>query len=96
MDPLTNTKPIDYGKRLLPVVLDEMALSDPTHVLRMALTSSESQSFTSLTAAQLANAVNYMAHILDVLVSKASTIAFVRLQDFHTGLWSLRLLRQEG
>jgi len=94
-------KAIEYGKRLLPTVLDEMAIEEPTHVLGMSANSSTPPfMFSSLTAAQLANAVNCMAYRLDDLLGKvptgkpdSSTIAFVGLQDFRYWVMELAAMK---
>lgn len=91
----TNSKKINHGRRLLPQVLDELAVSDPEHVMGMMAKSADiSQGFNNLTALQLSKAIDYMAHCFDKLLGKVSDdtftpIVFIGLQDFR--YWAMEL-----
>jgi hypothetical protein len=83
-------QPINYGERLLPRILEDMAARGPDHFVALTPKSSTSLplSFTSISSSQLANAVNFTSYFLDKLLSNNSyetnaTLAFIGLRDFR-------------
>jgi len=90
-----NDNAIPHGRRLLPIVVEELATTDPDHILGMAAKSANiSLGFDSLTVSQLSRAVNYTAHWLDFILGEVPAgtflpIAFIGTQDFR--YWVIEL-----
>lgn len=82
-------KTFQHGRRLLPAILDDLAITDPDHICGMMAKSADiSEGFDELTMHKLFKAVNYMAHFLDNLLGKQppgtfTPIAFIGDQDFR-------------
>lgn len=76
----------NYGQRLLPQVIDETALENPSLVIGLTAKSSTTgetpYEFIPLTVSQFADAVNHMSHWLDGILGKDSkqVIGFIGLQ----------------
>ncbi|KFZ02077.1 hypothetical protein V500_00445 [Pseudogymnoascus sp. VKM F-4518 (FW-2643)] len=82
-----------HGTRLLPQVLDELASTDPNHVLGMAAKIDISEGFNSLTALQLSQAVNYTAHWLESHIGASHTIAYIGIHDFRYWVMELAAIK---
>jgi acyl-CoA synthetase (AMP-forming)/AMP-acid ligase II len=91
---------INYGERLLPRVLDDMAARNPDHIIALTPKSGTTLplSFTSISSSQLANAVNVTSYLLDKLLTNngyetKATIAFIGLQDFRYAVMELASMK---
>jgi len=92
--------PINYGERLLPQVLDNMAARDPDHIVVLTPKSGTTLplSFTSISSYQPANAVNFTSYLLDKLLTNNcyesnATIAFIGLQVFRYTVMELASMK---
>lgn len=64
---------IEYGKRLLPHVLDERARTNPEHVFAVVpKTSNLADGFREITIKSFARAVNEVAHRIDSTVGRST------------------------
>ena len=77
----------NYGFRLLPHVLDDLAASDPHRIHSIyPRTSSLTQGYRHVTMRELANAVNGFAHWLESAIGKSedfATVAYFGLSDIR-------------
>lgn len=73
-DATTPANSPEYGKRLLPTVIDELATEDPARVYASIPWDDDdlSNGFRDITYQQLANSINRAAHWLDLTLGKAS------------------------
>jgi len=82
-----------YGQRILPKLVDELAAATPNRVLGMIARSSDiSKGFIELSTTQLANAVNYTSWWIEDNIGKSSnfeTIAYLGATDFR--FWAIEL-----
>ncbi|TVY28697.1 Non-canonical non-ribosomal peptide synthetase [Lachnellula hyalina] len=82
-----------YGQRILPKLVDELAAATPNRVLGMIARSSDvSKGFIELSTTQLANAVNYTSWWIEDHIGKSSnfeTIAYLGATDFR--FWAIEL-----
>ncbi|TVY13347.1 Non-canonical non-ribosomal peptide synthetase FUB8 [Lachnellula arida] len=82
-----------YGQRILPKHVDELAAATPNRVLGMIARSSDiSKGFIELSTTQLANAVNYTSWWIEDQIGKSSnfeTIAYLGATDFR--FWAIEL-----
>lgn len=83
----------DVGGRLLPKVLDDLASTDPHHVLAMAAKIDNSEGFNSYTALQLSRAVNYTAHWLQSQIGLSHTVAYIGIHDFRYWVMELAAIK---
>lgn len=79
--------------RLAPQALDDLASTDPHHVLGMAAKIDISEGFDSYTALQLSQAVNFTAHWLESQIGMSHTIAFIGIQDFRYTVMELAAMK---
>lgn len=82
-----------YGERLLPQVVDQKSKSNPDHVLGLVARSENiSKGFSTITYAQIAQAVNFMSYWIDDIFPngrKSEVICFIGTQDFR--YWILEI-----
>ncbi|TVY44409.1 Non-canonical non-ribosomal peptide synthetase [Lachnellula subtilissima] len=82
-----------YGQRILPKLVDELAAATPNRVLGMMARSSDiSKGFIDLSTTQLANAVNYTSWWIEDHIGKSinfETIAYLGATDFR--FWAIEL-----
>ncbi|KFX89365.1 hypothetical protein V490_07071 [Pseudogymnoascus sp. VKM F-3557] len=83
----------DREPRLLPQVLDDLASTDPHHVLGMAAKIDISEGLHSYTALQFSQAVNYTAHWLESQVDLSHTIAYIGIHDFRYWIMELAAMK---
>ena len=81
MGSLPKTSKPEYGKRLLPNLVDDYARTDPDHVFAMVPKSSNfADGFQDITIRTFARAVSEVAHRIDSLAGKSTnfdTIAYI-------------------
>lgn len=91
------SKNTDSSIRLLPQALDKLAADAPDHVIGIIANpgTMPNLSFTSLSSAQMANAVNFTAHWLHSLLDKDpyETICYIGLQDFRYWIMTLAAIK---
>lgn len=90
---LNGSHPYDPVGRLLPQALDDLASTDPHHVLGMAPKVIISEGFNSYTALQFSHAVDYMAHWLESQTDLSNTIAYIGTQDFRYWVMELAAIK---
>ncbi|KAI0532164.1 hypothetical protein GGR58DRAFT_491137 [Xylaria digitata] len=77
----------DYGKRLMPVVLDELAKTDPSRLYAAIPKSTDvKDGFRDITAADVARCVNFMALWIEQKLGRSSsfeTISFIGIPDLR-------------
>ncbi|KAI0416363.1 hypothetical protein F5X98DRAFT_388112 [Xylaria grammica] len=77
----------DYGKRLMPVVLDELAKADPNRLYAAIPKSADVQDgFRDITAADVARCVNFMALWIEQKLGRSSsfeTVSFIGIPDLR-------------
>lgn len=67
----------DYGRRLLPSVIDKAAITDPDHVVySFTITDNPADGFHRITNRQYANAVNRVAWLIEKEFGKPVTGTF--------------------
>jgi acyl-coenzyme A synthetase/AMP-(fatty) acid ligase len=90
-------KETNYGKQLLPHILDRLAAEDPDHLIGVIANSGTmpNLTFTSLSSSQMANAVNFTSHWLRELLDKdpEKTISFIGLQDYRYWIMILAAMK---
>ncbi len=77
----------DYGRRLLPAVVDDLAQESPDHILyAFPKAGTLDQGFRDVSARQFANAVNRTARWLEMTMGRRSTsfetIAYIGPREF--------------
>jgi hypothetical protein len=81
------SNPVNYGERLLPQVVDQVATDTPDRLVGMVAKSSDiSQSFHKITMSGLSRAVNFTAHWIDGYLgcsSLSQTYAYLGAADFR-------------
>lgn len=77
----------DYGRRLLPQVLDELAESDPGRIFAsVPLSSDVSQGFREVTVRDVARATDYTAWWLEERIGRSTsfeTVAYIGISDLR-------------
>ncbi|KAI0813826.1 hypothetical protein GGR55DRAFT_702803 [Xylaria sp. FL0064] len=77
----------NYGKRLMPVVLDELAKNNPNRLYAVIPKSSNvDDGFRDITVADVARCVNFMAHWIEQRLGRSSsfeTISFIGIPDLR-------------
>lgn len=85
-----------YGRRLLPQVVDEIALQGPSRTIGMIADPDNPEGFQRLTAGDLAKAVNFTAYWIDKQIGKSSkfeTIAYIGIGDFRYWVMELAAMK---
>ena len=81
------SKSQDYGSRLLPQVVDELAFSDPHRIYGTFPQSSDlSSGFRDVTMLEMSQAIDRAAHWLEGVVGRSTqfeTIAYMGLSDLR-------------
>ena len=84
------TRPISYGQRLLPQVLDETAISSPERLYAsFPHTANIADGFRDVTFKDMANAVNSFSHLLHKSIGRGvnfETLCFLGVPDLRTAI----------
>lgn len=80
MGSVSNLDEVPYGKRLLPTLVDQVAIQDPTReCLQIPCSSNPADGWRVVTWKDMANAVNRAAHRMVELCGKPETNSFPTL-----------------
>ena len=94
--PPDHSKPA-YGSRLLPQVLDDLAVTNPERIYAcFPKTTDLKDGFRSVTMAQMARAVNHMAWWLDNSIGTSrsfETVSYLGLPDIRYAIFFLAAVK---
>ncbi len=86
-----------YGKRLLPIVANELARTNPNHVhASIAISSDLSQGFRDVTTSQMVNAADHMAWKMNELFGRSDSfevVSYFGLSDVRYSIMVLALIK---
>ena len=86
-----------YGERLLPLVADELARTNPNHIhASIAISSDLSQGFRDVTTSQMVNAADHMAWKMEELFGRSESfevVSYLGISDLRYSIMVLALIK---